>query len=654
MQQPLDPGMPRHLNGCLELTIHEARGLPKTDNLGFTEGDPVCEVRDGQNRLLLRTQVIRKTTKPQWEEGGAVSVVECKTLSILVKDVDPTSEDIMAKVILDAEGDTLRQVVDGIPVSGWIPLNKKKAEIRITIKPLMHRPPDMLAVANSRFPCNRGCRVTLFQSAHIGSERNYLPCLTHYNGSEDKGFGKKKHHINGTLDFERFDDSEGPRPYEPRNLWEETYVALLQSKYFIYIVGWSVFTDLPLLRERNIVVPGYEHIDGTKLTLGDLLVLKSKEGTHICIMLWREATSISNDYASADGVAGTYSERTKAFFRAHGPAINIKTFLRQSSTMLSLNKLCYTHHQKYVVCDAPALTDSRRPRRVIGFIGGIDLTKGRFDTPKKSLWGTANGIHKGDWYQACVPGVDEKDGVENCCREPWSDIHSKIEGPVVRDLIANFEERWLKQGSAKWRDALFKVDECTDILPRNEDYVCDPDYHESWNVQFFRSIDENSAINVLGVEGGIHNAYDAAIHKSERFLYFENQYFMGASKSWKSTKGNTLLSTITSLVAGEEVQAVNRIPVMIVNRIARAIRANKPFAAYVCLPMFPEGLPEAAPMQEIIYWQFNTMEMMYSLITQVLREVGSQAKATDYLNFFCLGNREPEGPLAGTGRTGSR
>ena len=30
-------------------------------------------------------------------------------------------------------------------------------------------------------------------------------------------------------------------------------------------------------------------------------------------------------------------------------------------------------------------------------------------------------------------------------REPWHDIHSKVEGPIAQDVFTNFHERWRKQ-----------------------------------------------------------------------------------------------------------------------------------------------------------------------------------------------------------------
>ena len=45
-------------------------------------------------------------------------------------------------------------------------------------------------------------------------------------------------------------------------------------------------------------------------------------------------------------------------------------------------------------------------------------------------------------------------------------------------------------------------------------------------------------------------------------------------------------------------------------------------------------------MQEILCFQTHTIRMMYGLIGQALKAKGSTDHPRDYLNFFCLGNRE--------------
>jgi phosphatidylserine/phosphatidylglycerophosphate/cardiolipin synthase-like enzyme len=38
-------------------------------------------------------------------------------------------------------------------------------------------------------------------------------------------------------------------------------------------------------------------------------------------------------------------------------------------------------------------------------------------------------------------------------RQPWHDIHSRVEGPIVLDILHNFEARWQKQAEDKVRTA---------------------------------------------------------------------------------------------------------------------------------------------------------------------------------------------------------
>ncbi|KAF3621195.1 Phospholipase D gamma 2 [Capsicum annuum] len=162
--------------------------------------------------------------------------------------------------------------------------------------------------------------------------------------------------------------------------------------------------------------------------------------------------------------------------------------------------------------------------------------------------------------------------------------------------------------------------------------------------QIFRSIDSNSVKgfpkdpkeatmknlvcgkNVL-IDMSIHTAYVKAIRAAQHFIYIENQYFIGSSYNWSQHK---------------DVGANNLIPMEIALKIAEKIRAHERFAAYIVLPMWPEGNPTGAATQRILYWQNKTMQMMYETIYKALEEVGLENAYSpqDYLNFYCLGNRE--------------
>ncbi|WJX78181.1 Phospholipase D beta 2 [Trifolium repens] len=58
--------------------------------------------------------------------------------------------------------------------------------------------------------------------------------------------------------------------------------------------------------------------------------------------------------------------------------------------------------------------------------------------------------------------------------------------------------------------------------------------------------------------------------------------------------------------------------------------------------MWPEGVPSSTATQRILFCQFKTMQMMYKTIYKALleAELENEYEQQDYLNFFCLGNRE--------------
>lgn len=353
----------------------------------------------------------------------------------------------------------------------------------------------------------------------------------------------------------------------------------------------------------------------------------------------------------------TNDEETRRFFK--NSSVQVLLCPRSSGKGHSWVKkqeagTIYTHHQKTVILDADA-GDFRR--KIIAFVGGLDLCKGRYDTPIHELYRTLQTVHKEDYHNPNYTGP-----TNGCPREPWHDLHSKIDGPAAYDVLTNFEERWTKASKVsagkkvkKTDDSLLKIDRVGDILGIG-DYVNDED-PEAWDVQVFRSIDSNSVKgfpkdprqatsrnlvcgkNIL-IDMSIHAAYVKAIRSAHHYIYIENQYFLGSSFNWSDNK---------------TLGANNLIPMEIALKIVNKIRAHERFAAYIVVPMWPEGVPTSAPTQRILFWQSSTMQMMYEVIYKALEEEGleSSYKPQDYLNFFCLGNREVEdwNDEAGGGKT---
>ena len=68
----------------------------------------------------------------------------------------------------------------------------------------------------------------------------------------------------------------------------------------------------------------------------------------------------------------------------------------------------------------------------------IFFSDGRYDTPNHPLFRTLRTDHSGDFYQPSEPRVGAGQGP----RQPWQDIHAKVEGPAARDIMINFVERY--------------------------------------------------------------------------------------------------------------------------------------------------------------------------------------------------------------------
>jgi len=425
-------------------------------------------------------------------------------------------------------------------------------------------------------------------------------------------------------------------PYVPQDCWNDMYNSIKNAQKFIYITGWSVWTSLTMIRPTNE-------------SLGDLLKRKAANQVDVRIMVWDDVSSISNrvlqtlhiNFASK-GMMGTYDEDTKSFFKGssvkchlvpcpvrkkHQKGRNSDPLGRLGGEVAnSLGKYwAFTHHQKTVICDADGWFGPSGKRKIVAYIGGIDLTAGRFDDSSHPLFSTLQTTHRGDYYNGLAAGFDESVGP----REPWHDIHSKVEGPCARDILENFQMRWRKQVKSKEKDKDFSSD--ASMLKPHED-ICN---RNTWSIQMFRSIGRKCAIQVRGIDQGIQKAYIYAIRRAQKFIYIENQYFMGSSQHWL-------------MPDGEAKPCANTIPYELAMKVASKIRKGHDFRVYVTIPMWSEGIPESITIQTILFWQSETIKMMYKVIADALREriklgppfdrSGGQVP-TDYLQFFCLGNR---------------
>ncbi|KAG4169783.1 hypothetical protein ERO13_A12G103150v2 [Gossypium hirsutum] len=613
------------LHGNLDIWVCDAVNIPNMDMFSKTTVicDPYVTIAVA-NAIIGRTYVINNSENPVWMQHFNVPVAHyASEVHFIVKDSDVVGSQMIGIVPISVEKLYTGERIEGVyPIlnSSGKPC-RQGAFLRLSIQyiPMIELSfyhfgvgvgPDYCGVPGTYFPLRMGGKVTLYQDAHVPDK-----CLPKLKLDHGKTFSHRK-------------------------CWSDIFDAIQQARWLIYITGWSVWHKVRLVQDTC----------PSDYTLGDLLRSKSQEGVRVLLLLWDDPTSTSILGYKMDGIMQTHDEETLLLC----PRIAGK---RHSWAKQKEVGTIYTHHQKTIILDADA---GENRRKIIAFVGGLDLCDGRYDSPHHPLFRTLKTLHNDDYHNPTFTG-----SVIGCPREPWHDMHCKIDGPAAYDVLVNFEERWLKvakpAGIKKLKftydDALLRIERIQDIIGVSDFPIPNDNDPEAWHVQvlslhevafsdkqIFRSIDSNSVKgfpkdpkeatsknlvcgkNVL-IDMSIHTAYVKAIRSAQHFIYIENQYFIGSSFNWNTNK---------------DLGANNLIPMEIALKIANKIKLNERFVAYIIVPMWPEGVPTGSTTQRILFWQNKTMQMMYETIYGALVEAGLENAFApqDFLNFFCLGNRE--------------
>ncbi|XP_058074449.1 phospholipase D alpha 1 isoform X1 [Magnolia sinica] len=604
--------------GCVSKFFHKiVENIKETVGVGKGTAKVYATVNLEKARVGQTRIIENEPSNPRWHEFFHIYCAHLAAYVIFtVKDDNPIGATLIGRAYIPVE-----ELLNGEVIDQWLEiLNKDREPIgggaKIHVK-LQYfdiscdrnwargiRSPKFPGVPYTFFPQRQGCKVSLYQDAHVPD--NFIPKIPLADG----------------------------KYYEPHRCWEDVFDAITNAKHLIYITGWSVYTEITLIRDSWRQKPGGD------VTLGELLKNKANEGVRVLMLVWDDRTSVP--LLKKDGLMATHDEETAKYFE--GTEVHCVLCPRNPDDGGSIIQdlqisTMFTHHQKIVVVDSEMPIKGSQQRRIVSYVGGIDLCDGRYDTQFHSLFRTLDTAHRDDFHQANFTGASIKKGGP---REPWHDIHCRLEGPIAWDVLFNFEQRWRKRGG---KGLLLELRSLSDIIITPSP-VMFPEDRETWNVQLFRSIDGGAAFGfpetpedaaraglVSGkdniIDRSIQDAYIHAIRRAKDFIYIENQYFLGSSFGWKADG-----------IKVEDIGALHIIPKELSLKIVSKIEAGERFTVYVVIPMWPEGLPGSASVQAILDWQRRTMEMMYTDIAEALRAKGLEANPRDYLTFFCLANRE--------------
>lgn len=219
---------------------------------------------------VAQTRIIPNSENPLWNEHFNVPIAHPATnLEFLVKDNDILGAEVIGTVEIAAE-----KILSGNEINDWFPVIRSSGKssgprpelhVNFHFEPvqdnLLYRDgvgvgPDYVGVPNTYFPLRKGGKVTLYQDAHVPD--SMLPDIS----------------------------LDGGMVYQNGKCWEDICHAILEAHHLVYVVGWSVYHMVKLVREPTKPMPA-----GGELCLGDLLKFKSQEGVRVALLIWDDKTS---------------------------------------------------------------------------------------------------------------------------------------------------------------------------------------------------------------------------------------------------------------------------------------------------------------------------------------------------------------------------
>ena len=290
---------PVFLHGDLDLFIIEAKSLPNLDlsseavrkclTMGNLWTPPFVKgfkTHSGKDKMITsdpyvsvclagatvaQTRVIANCENPLWDEHFVVPVAHpVHKVEFFVKDNDVLGAELIGVVEIP-----VHKMLSGEIINDWFPIIGQYGnclqpypELHISVQ---YRPIGMnnnledvsngnggsyLGVPKTYFPLRKGGSVTLYQDAHVPD--GMLPEIP----------------------------LEGGKVFQHGKCWEDICHAILEAHHLIYIIGWSVYHPVKLVREPTKPLPS-----GGELSLGELLKYKSQEGLRVVMLIWDDRTS---------------------------------------------------------------------------------------------------------------------------------------------------------------------------------------------------------------------------------------------------------------------------------------------------------------------------------------------------------------------------
>lgn len=255
-------------------------------------------------------------------------------------------------------------------------------------------------------------------------------------------------------------------------------VAKTQSGDIVYLAAWTFRPDILLTAGP---------VGGAK-TWGELFQTKAMQGVRVRILM----TEFDSRLSFHKENHGYLDDLNKLIDKIPLPLRGNLQYQMSKQPVTFAKGIAGSHHQKFMIV--------RLSGEAVGFCGGLDISFLR--TPP--------------WWRY--------DGTV-----AWHDLHMKVEGLAVRDLMSEFVQRWNREAGNNpavpprkdWGglERLMRISCPIDATP-------DRNIHK---VQMHRTISVDRPGGLFPPEitkrDDIWQAYNKIIDCADNFLYLENQYF---------------------------------------------------------------------------------------------------------------------------------
>lgn len=437
-----------------------------------------------------------------------------------------------------------------------------------------------------------------------GFER-YTNKVTHLSGA---AFAPSHHNK-----FQLFNNAANNGYGNDNGAFDQIMQAIELAERFVFILGWEFSPQLIFHRKNHPYTR----------TLGEILIDKARNNPHliIAIMVWKQEVMYQNVGAQTHADAlGYLQDLARKRYKTNLPENLIFTYALRQWQYLGVN----SHHQKLVI------TDKKQWPFAQAFLGGLDLTVGRFDAKHqlrliedymKVYHQTSDKTRLDqkalDARRLTDPDIGNLDK-GNPYRTPWHDIHCKIEGAAVLDLLHHFYQHWAAHSANSKKNDQIKSSISDTVEQFKRPGKADKPEECLWTAQVLRShtVHNCSFWKINSVyENSILQGYIEIISKAEKFIYIENQFFIGGGEN----------------VHNEE-RFGNLIPNAILKKIIEKHSKKEPFHVFITLPLFPEGGPESRIDNIVRRQQHNSMHWLINEINKY-----TDNNAHQYLSFFWFG-----------------